>query len=133
MLRQQVNSVLRSSSRAFSATGARKLAKAEFIGLVTADITDEKVRQLDEDKRMLNYSVAVSTGPEKPAKFFDIAVFSDAQIDYLLNNIQKGSLVRVETNINPYAVEKEDGSVSRGVNFSQRSFTLLRRPKQKDL
>ncbi|PHH52748.1 hypothetical protein CFIMG_005689RA [Ceratocystis fimbriata CBS 114723] len=122
-----------SAARAFSTSSSMKIARMSIIGHLTA--TPEVLPTSKPELEVLRYSVACSSGKDKPASFFRITSFlkgdeySSKKRDFMLG-LPKGCMVYVEGDASMSSYNDEaSGKTISSLNIVQRNIEILKRPK----
>lgn len=121
---------LRQQVRGFHATAKRfDLSKMTIVGRVGTEFSEFTSAN---NNRYVKYSVASQPRKDGPTSWFNVTVFSEPQINFLTQYVNKGALVYIEADASQYAFEREDGSKGVSLNLVQREVNLLKNGKPEE-
>ncbi|KAK9479615.1 hypothetical protein V1514DRAFT_327705 [Lipomyces japonicus] len=117
------------SRRAFSATArTNDVAKLTLVGRLGSN--PEKLTSAN-GRDYARYAVAVKQGRDLETSWYHVVSFEN-NIDYLVNNFAKGSIVYVEAAASLQPFETADGRRVGSLQLVQRNITKIAGPKAKE-
>ncbi|ODQ78178.1 hypothetical protein BABINDRAFT_162850 [Babjeviella inositovora NRRL Y-12698] len=88
-------------------------------------ITQPQTATTQAGKEFLSYSVAVQPKRDGPTSWFEVGVFSENQIKFINDYVNKGSLVQVTCDASRSVYEREDGSKASSLRLFQKEINVL--------
>ncbi|KAK9473697.1 uncharacterized protein V1510DRAFT_413636 [Dipodascopsis tothii] len=112
-------------ARSFSSSPAvRDVAKLTLVGRLGADLSAQTSAN---GRQYVRYPIAVRSGREETS-WFQVVSF-DSNVDYLVENFKKGSLVYIEASASMQPYETSDGRKVASLQLVQRSIQKLSNPQ----
>ncbi|KIH90642.1 hypothetical protein SPBR_01083 [Sporothrix brasiliensis 5110] len=124
------SSLAASSSRAFSTTPARRVARITIVGHLG---DTPELQATSTGHEVLKYVVASSSGPRdnRQTSWFRVSSFlPEGPQRELLRGLPKGTLVYVEGDATMGTYQDAEGKTKSSLNIMQRSIEVLKRPAQ---
>ncbi|ODV98101.1 hypothetical protein PACTADRAFT_47922 [Pachysolen tannophilus NRRL Y-2460] len=102
-----------------------------MIGTIGTDLVEQTT---STGKNYLKYSIAINgkTKGVQTTSWFNIAVFSPTQVEFMQKYLGKGAKVYVEADASNTSFEKEDGSKSYSLMLFQNNIEAIKFPKAKE-
>ncbi|RCI11235.1 hypothetical protein L249_7244 [Ophiocordyceps polyrhachis-furcata BCC 54312] len=120
---------LPSTTRSFSTSAARELARITIVGSIASDPVSDSTKS---GRSLVKYTVASSTGQgeKKITSLFRVSCFGEGpRRDHLLN-LTKGSLVYIEGDATLSQYLDNDGRRQTSLGIVQRTLSVLNAPQR---
>lgn len=100
-----------------------------LIGTIGSDLSKQTT---STGKEYLKYSIAVNSKSKgvESVSWFNIACFAPHQIEFMNDNLGKGSKIYLEAEARNTSYEKTDGSKATSLMLFQTNFEVIRYPKK---